>query len=324
MRLIFLLAIFTICMNSINAQLPDPGSIFINEFDYNNDGPDDCEFVEIFAPANTDLTNFKIEITNSDGNVTQTVVITQSILNLCDDNSICDIPNSNSVIVPNMSNGYGAVSVCMPTFSNNGYSVRLLDINSLLIHEIIYGDVSNEGCNSGFLFDDFGEGSWQLIGSGDMYCDYGWEFRTLPSPAVLNGLQNVVPDLDNDGILDNSDNCPTFPNPNQINSDSDSLGDLCDNCPTISNINQINQDADNWGDLCDNCPTIPNNDQSDSDQNGTGDECQLPDIAIKVENGILNLTDGGGILLKGQDGNCYLIYIDENANLIHRLRPCPN
>jgi hypothetical protein len=35
-------------------------------------------------------------------------------------------------------------------------------------------------------------------------------------------------DLDNDGIYDGSDNCPSFPNPNQADCDGDGQGDACD------------------------------------------------------------------------------------------------
>ena len=49
----------------------------------------------------------------------------------------------------------------------------------------------------------------------------------------------------------------------------------------------------------------------------------VPSIGVIIENGILNLTHDGGILLKGQDGNCYLVYINVNGGLVHEIRPCP-
>ena len=38
-------------------------------------------------------------------------------------------------------------------------------------------------------------------------------------------------DRDNDGIIDEFDNCPLYPNPNQLDEDFDGIGDECDNCP---------------------------------------------------------------------------------------------
>jgi hypothetical protein len=42
-------------------------------------------------------------------------------------------------------------------------------------------------------------------------------------------------DLDGDGILDDADNCPSVPNPDQVDVDGDGLGDLCDVCPGVAN-----------------------------------------------------------------------------------------
>ncbi|PIN70226.1 hypothetical protein COV93_02400 [Candidatus Woesearchaeota archaeon CG11_big_fil_rev_8_21_14_0_20_43_8] len=85
-------------------------------------------------------------------------------------------------------------------------------------------------------------------------------------------------DLDNDGILDSSDNCPGTYNPDQRDSDtkktlSDGFGDVCDNCPKVFNPDQTNTDDDTFGSACDNCPDRSNPDQSDSDNDGVGDPC---------------------------------------------------
>ncbi len=57
-------------------------------------------------------------------------------------------------------------------------------------------------------------------------------------------------DTDEDGIEDESDNCPTVANPDQADNDGDGLGDACDNCPSTSNPDQANADADGTGDAC--------------------------------------------------------------------------
>lgn len=66
------------------------------------------------------------------------------------------------------------------------------------------------------------------------------------------------PDQDNDGVQE-SDNCPLVPNPDQMDNDaniSDQVGNVCDNCPTVFNPKQENTDGDMLGDACD--PDIDN------------------------------------------------------------------
>jgi hypothetical protein len=46
--------------------------------------------------------------------------------------------------------------------------------------------------------------------------------------AILVVIFNSNSDIDADGILDQIDNCPDFPNPTQVDSDSDLLGNECD------------------------------------------------------------------------------------------------
>lgn len=86
-------------------------------------------------------------------------------------------------------------------------------------------------------------------------------------------------DIDDDGIISSSDNCPEVSNAVQQDADQDSRGDVCDNCPSIINPDQSDTDEDHIGDLCDNCPYLANNDQMDSDGDGSGDICDA-DIII--------------------------------------------
>lgn len=110
---------------------------------------------------------------------------------------------------------------------------------------------------------------------------------------------NKSVDIDNDGIEDRFDNCPSFSNPNQADSDGDGVGDACeidsdgdgiindiDNCIYFQNPNQEDVDNNGIGDLCeidtdedgipdhsDNCPEVQNIDQADEDEDGIGDVC---------------------------------------------------
>ena len=79
---------------------------------------------------------------------------------------------------------------------------------------------------------------------------------TLPELAIV--------DEDGDKVADNIDNCPSIPNPDQLDVDGDLIGDACDqdddedgvpnvadNCPRVANPAQRDADGDNVGDLCD-------------------------------------------------------------------------
>jgi hypothetical protein len=68
---------------------------------------------------------------------------------------------------------------------------------------------------------------------------------------------DALADSDGDGILDAVDNCPSVPNPQQLDLDNDGVGDACDNCPLVANLDQTaDVDRDGVGDLCDPHPTL--------------------------------------------------------------------
>ena len=68
-----------------------------------------------------------------------------------------------------------------------------------------------------------------------------------------DGIGDVCdPDIDNDGVLNDEDNCPYESNKDQADGDNDKIGTACDNCKSVSNTDQNDIDGDGTGDLCDN------------------------------------------------------------------------
>lgn len=110
-------------------------------------------------------------------------------------------------------------------------------------------------------------------GSGTHTIWYTFTDENGCTDSSSQGVTVTEPDMDEDGVPDEVDNCLTIANPDQANSDSDSLGDACDNCPYHDNDDQADGDEDGAGDACDNCPDDYNPGQEDSDNDGSGDVC---------------------------------------------------
>jgi hypothetical protein len=82
-------------------------------------------------------------------------------------------------------------------------------------------------------------------------------------------------DVDQDGIADPSDNCPTVPNFGQADTDGDGLGDVCDSCRSARNTDPIPAGRLGTGG------------QVDDDQDGIGNRCDCD----FDQNGFVNLND---------------------------------
>jgi hypothetical protein len=92
--------------------------------------------------------------------------------------------------------------------------------------------------------------------------DYPWidyEDVWLTPEGVAQGSDDVVEaalawidsrDIDDDGVLNENDNCTDVSNSDQSDGDADGVGDACDNCPDVSNADQIDSDENGIGDAC--------------------------------------------------------------------------
>ncbi len=76
-----------------------------------------------------------------------------------------------------------------------------------------------------YSYDNIGRLSNVTYDNGDSI-NYGYDLAG--NLLSLQANSNSPVDSDSDGIADNTDNCPSVSNANQINTDADSLGNACD------------------------------------------------------------------------------------------------
>ena len=96
------------------------------------------------------------------------------------------------------------------------------------------------------------------------------------------GVWMYETDIDSDGVLDGTDNCPQLANPEQSNHDNDAFGDDCDD----------DDDGDGIDDLSDDCPLGEANWASNSLSDHDSDGCRdLNEDLDDDEDGVFDTND---------------------------------
>lgn len=250
------------------------GAVYVFKRDFQD------SWVEIEKITAFQVDNFGWDLDFSDGYL----AVSQTGLS-SDNPSSVYIYDASGFINPNSIIRGDFVKSVLKNTSLSG-SVSAIDLNGLtdgtyfsLYADPLYGTASI----------DMVTGEWSYIPNGSYV---GVDTFTILVTDDLGGIteQEITitvqdTDIDNDGILDLSDNCPNDTNASQLDFDNDSIGDVCDediDGDGALNINdafpddateQNDTDLDLVGDNTDNCVNVANQDQSDIDGDLIGDVC---------------------------------------------------
>lgn len=163
-----------------------PATVFINEVHYDNTGTDVNEFVEVAGTAGVNLTGWQLIPYNGA-------------------NGSPYIPQSLSGVIPNQSNGYGALRFLIPNLENGSPDgLALYDSNrNLLVEFISYEGVfaGTSGVASGSTSTDMGVSevsstpvgqSLQKRGTGSSPNSFTWTAPSAESPGLINAGQQFT------------------------------------------------------------------------------------------------------------------------------------
>jgi len=179
-------------LSLVFATASQASSVFINEIHYDNDGADSGEFVEIAAPAGTNLTGWSIQFYNGS-------------------NGTRYGGQALSGIVSDQGNGFGFVTITQAGIQNGSPDgIALIDNNDVVVQFLSYEGsfTATDSAANGLTSEDIGvvEGSstpvgssLQLSGIGQQYADFSWTGPSADSPGSVNAEQsfgNTIEDLD--------------------------------------------------------------------------------------------------------------------------------
>lgn len=174
----------------VNDDVPPAANVFINEINYDPDGPDTGEFVEIAGLAGTDLTGWSLVLYNGNGGASYNI---QPLGGLLADGA----------------NGFGFRSVSYPANGiQNGSpdGIALVDPFGRVIQFLSYeGTMSaTNGPAAGLTSTDISVfqasapvgTSLQLVGSGSSYADYSWSYNVASTAGTANSGQTFLSGTD--------------------------------------------------------------------------------------------------------------------------------
>lgn len=133
--------------------------------------------------------------------------------------------------------------------------------------------------------------SVEVLKIADMYGNTSID--TISWDFVVSGDDSFETDddIDNDGIMNEEDNCQFTFNQIQLDLDKDGKGDACDD--DVDGDGILNPD--------DNCPYMFNSGQEDADGNGVGDVCES--MADGDKDGVINAIDNCVYISNADQGN---------------------
>lgn len=141
-----------------------------------------------------------------------------------------------------------------------------------------------------FYLLDFGEGlNYYYLSQSNMGEHNDEDYRLNTSYHI----EQVLCDMDGDGITNEIDNCPNTSNANQADVDNDALGDVCD----------TDRDGDGIPNSSDSCPDNVNS-GNDSDYDGIDDVCDSA-INLTLEKLVIKKNGYDVIFDSSDNGNNY-------------------
>lgn len=200
-------------------------------------------------------------------------------------------PVTNEPVFPTPRNQRGTLAMAKlggdPDSASNQWFVNLNDVNASILDDpnngafTIFGRVLGNGMSVVDAIAALPRFPFQSAWSEAPMRNYdARQFDALTPVGADNVVVvsvTVLPDGDDDGIANATDNCATVSNPDQANADGDPQGDACDTCTRFTNPSQALSGADDFDHdgiptRCDSCPTIANT-NTDPDHDGVDQAC---------------------------------------------------